>query len=133
MSPMSPNKFLSVAIASLVLSVRLTAQCSSSVAVQVPLSACKLGTVTVGVTPIRGASYAWTVDGGTIIGDAPSDRISITLGTKDTATASVTVIAGTCTSRGSGVIALRGAFGVVPAIPEAHANEPLTITWIYDN
>src|SRR3954447_21186624 len=133
MSPMSPNKFLSVAIASLVLSVRLTAQCSSSVAVQVPLSACKLGTATVGVTPVRGASYAWTVDGGTITGDATSDRISINLGTKDTATASVTVIAGTCTSRGSGVIALRGAFGVRPTIPEAHANEPLTITWIYDN
>jgi hypothetical protein len=130
---MPTNKFLSVAIASLVLSVRLTAQCSSSIAVQAPLFACKMGTATVGVTPVRGASYTWTVDGGTIVGDATGDRISIALGTNDTATASVTVIAGTCTSRGSGVIVLRGAFGVRPVIPEAHANEPLTITWIYDN
>jgi hypothetical protein len=130
---MSPNKFLGVAIAALVFAVRVSAQCSSSVAVQVPASACKLGTATAAVTAIAGASYAWTVDGGTINGDATGDRVNLILGTKDTATVSVTVTAGACTTHGSGVMALRGPFAVRPSIPAAHANEPLTITWTYDN
>ncbi|HEV7484293.1 MAG TPA: hypothetical protein VGQ65_01330 [Thermoanaerobaculia bacterium] len=112
---------------------RLVADCSSAVAVQAPPSACKSGTATVAVAAVPGATYAWTVDGGTIIGDAAGDHITIALGTKTTATASVTVIAGSCTSHGSGVIALHDPFAVRTSIPEAGAGMPLTIQWNYEN
>ena len=127
------KSFLTFAIVCFTGTVRLVAECSSAVVVQAPPTACKSGTATVAVAAVPGATYAWTVDGGTIAGDATGDRIIIALGTNDTATASVTVTAGTCTSRGSGVIALRGPFAVRPSIPAANANEPLTIAWIYDN
>jgi len=130
---MSHNKSLGVAIASLVLAVRLTAQCSSSIAVQVPLAACKSGTATVAVAAVPGATYAWTIDGGTITGDAAGDHITIALGTNTTATASVTVTAGSCISHGSGVIALHDPFSVRTSIPEAGAGMPLTIQWNYEN
>jgi hypothetical protein len=112
---------------------RLVAECSSAMAVQAPATACKSGTATIAVAAVRGATYTWTVDGGTINGDATGDHITVTLGTKDTATAFVTMNAGTCTSHGSSVIALHGPLIVRPSIPPGHADEPLTITWIYDN
>ncbi|MEA2417088.1 MAG: hypothetical protein QOI58_3745 [Thermoanaerobaculia bacterium] len=127
------KSLLTLAMALFTGTVRLVAECSSAVVVQAPPTACKSGTATVAVAAVPGATYAWTVDGGTIAGDATGDRIIINLGTNDTATASVTVTAGTCTSRGSSVIALRGPFGVRPSIPAANANEPLTIAWTYDN
>jgi hypothetical protein len=101
--------------------------------VQVPPTACKSGTATVGVAGVPGATYAWTVDGGTITGDATGDRIIINLGTNTTAMASVTVTAGGCTSRGSGVITLHDPFVVRATIPAAHAGQPLTILWAYEN
>jgi hypothetical protein len=130
-----PNKksLLAFAIVVFAGTARLVAECSSSMAVQAPPTACKSGTATIGVAAVPGATYTWTVDGGTIAGDATRDHITVNLGTNDTVTASVTVNAGTCTSHGSSVIALHGPFGLRPSIPEAHANEPLTINWTYDN
>ena len=70
---------------------RLMADCSPSVTVQVPVAACKSGTATAAVIGAAGATYAWTVDGGTIIGDAAGDRINISLGANTAATVSVTI------------------------------------------
>jgi hypothetical protein len=125
---------LAIIIVSFLAAFRLLADCSPSVVVQVPVAACKSGTATAAVAGPAGATYAWMVDGGTIAGDAAGDRINISLGTNAAATVSVTMTSGGCVSHGSGVIALHDPFNVrIAAIPAAHAGEPLTISWAYDN
>src|SRR5438067_2436880 len=126
------KSFLTLALF-LLATVRLMAECSPTVVVQVPPAACKSGTATVAVAAFPGATYTWTVDGGTIVGDAAADHITIALGTKDKVTASVTVTAGGCISQGSGVIALHDPFAVKASIPSASIGQPLTIVWNYDN
>jgi hypothetical protein len=114
--------------------LHLQADCSPTVAVLVPATACKSGTATAGVIAVPGATYAWTVDGGQIAGDAAGDHITITLGTNAKATASVTMTSGGCVSHGNGVIALHDPFGVrVVPIAAGRAGEPLTVIWNYDN
>src|SRR3954471_13658734 len=119
---------------SLVTTVRLSGECSSTVIVLAPPSACKAGSATVAVIGVPGATYAWTVDGGTIAGDATSDRATLTFGSDAAATVSVTMTADGCVSHGSSVIALHDAFNVrVAPTPAAHAGEPLTFFWTYTN
>ncbi|HSY51791.1 MAG TPA: hypothetical protein VLC46_23515 [Thermoanaerobaculia bacterium] len=115
--------------------LRLAADCSSTVVVQVPATACKSGTATAAVAAVPGAIYAWTVDGGQIVGDATSDQIIISLGTGAKATASVTVAtADGCVSSGIGLIVLHDPFTVnIAAIPPGRAGEPLTVLWAYAN
>jgi len=126
------KSFLIVTLLSLVTTVRLSADCPSTVTVLAPPSACKSGTATVAVTGVPGATYAWTVDGATIAGDATSDRVNLTFGAKAAATVSVTMTAGGCVSHGNSVIALHDAFNVqVAAVHDAHASEPLTLSWNY--
>ncbi|HXH40204.1 MAG TPA: hypothetical protein VNN08_16360, partial [Thermoanaerobaculia bacterium] len=116
------------------LTVRLAADCLPAVVVEVPPAACKSGSATAAVVGVPGATYAWTVAGGQIVGDAAGDRITIALGTNATATVSVSMTSGGCVSSGSAVITLHDPFGIrVGAIPTGHASEPLTIVWAYDN
>jgi hypothetical protein len=123
-----------IALVSFVPALYLQADCSPTVAVQVPATACKSGTATAAVIAVPGATYAWTVDGGQIAGDASGDHVTIVLGTNAKATASVALTSGDCVSHGSGVIALHDPFGVqVVAIPAGRAGEPLTIIWTYTN
>ena len=132
---MSPKKsLLLITFLSLVTTLRLSGECSSTVTVLAPPNACKSGTATVSVIGVPGATYAWTVDGGTIAGDAASDRVNLTFGSSAAATVSVTMTAGGCVSHGSSVIALHDPFNVrVAPIPAAHAGEPLTFTWTYSD
>jgi len=128
------KSLLTLAIASFLTTLRLSAQCSPAVVVQVPLAACKSGAATAAVAGVPGATYSWTVEGGQIAGSASGDHINIALGTNATAKASVTMTSGNCVSTGSGVIALNDPFSVhVAAIPEGHTSEPLTILWAYDH
>ena len=126
------KSFLVIAFVSLVATVRLSGECSPTVVVLAPQNACKSGTATVAVIGIPGATYAWTVDGGTIAGDATNDRVNLTFGSNAAATVSVTMTAGGCVSHGSSVIALHDSFNVqVAPVPAAHAGEPLTLSWTY--
>jgi hypothetical protein len=128
------KSLLVVCLISFLPTVYLHAECSPAVSVQVPATACKSGTATAAVIAVPGATYAWTVDGGQISGDAASNHVTIILGTATKATASVTVTSGDCVSRGSGVIALHDPFSVqVVTIPAGRAGEPLTIIWTYTN
>jgi len=131
----SPKKsLLIITLLSLVTTLRASGECSSTVAVLAPPTACKSGTATVAVVGVPGATYAWTVDGGTIAGDASSDRVNLTFGSSAAATVSVTMTAGGCVSHGSSVIALHDPFNVrVAAVPAAHAGEPVTFSWTYEN
>jgi hypothetical protein len=126
------KSLLIIAFLSLVATLPLSGECSPAVAVLAPPNACKSGTATVGVIGVPGATYAWTVDGGTIAGDAASDRVNLTFGANAAATVSVTMTAGGCVSHGSSVIALHDPFNVrIAPIPAAHAGEPLTLSWTY--
>jgi len=128
------GKISLIAVAAFVAAARLSADCAPTVAVQVPATACRSGQATAAVTGVPGATYSWTVDGGTIVGDATGDHITIALGTAAKATVSVAMTADGCVSHGTGLIPLHAPFDVhVAAIPAAHANEPLTILWSYDN
>jgi hypothetical protein len=122
-------------VISMVAVTRLAADCPSSVTVIVPATACKSGTATArAIGAIPGASYAWTVTGGQIFGDASGDGVSMTLGTSATATVSVTMTAGDCVSKGSSTIPLQDPFGVrFTQISEAHAAEPVSVVWAYEN
>jgi len=129
-----PGKKSLVVIVAFIAAVRLSADCAPTVPVQVPVTACKSGQATAAVIGIPGATYSWTIDGGTIVGDATGDQITIALGTAAKATVSVAMTADGCVSHGVGLITLHAPFDVrVAAIPAAHANEPLTISWAYDN
>ncbi len=131
---MPGRKSFAIVVALSLAAVRLIADCPSTVTVQVPVTACKSGTATASVLGVPGASYDWTVDGGTIAGDATGDRIAITLGTGAKAVVSVTMTTAGCVSHGAGLITLRSPFDVhVAAIPASRANEPLTVSWSYDN
>ena len=128
------KSLLVIAIIAFTRTLPLHAECVPTISVQVPATACKSGTATVGVIAVAGATYAWTVDGGQIVGDAAGDHITIVLSASAKATASVTLTSGDCVSHGSGVIALHDPFGVqVAAIPAVHAGEPVTVIWSYAN
>ncbi len=128
------KKSVAMALVSIIAAARLMADCSPTVAVQVPVTACKSGTATAAVIGVPGAAYAWTIDGGTIVGDATGDHIAIALGTAAKAVVSVTMTTNGCVSHGAGLITLRAPFDVhVAAIPASRANEPLTVSWSYDN
>jgi hypothetical protein len=128
------KSLLGIALMSFLTTIRLAADCLSTVAVQVPPTACKSGTATAAVAAVPGATYVWTVDGGQIVGDAASDQILISLGTGAKATASVTVTAEGCVSSGIGLIVLHDPFTVnIVAIPPGRAGEPLTVLWAYAN
>jgi hypothetical protein len=131
----SPKKsLLLLTFLSLVTTLRVSGECSSTVTVFAPPNACKSGTATVAVLGVPGATYAWTVDGGTVAGDAASDRVNLTFGSSAAATVSVTMTAGGCVSHGSSVIALHAPFNVrIAPIPAAHAGEPLTVSWTYSD
>jgi hypothetical protein len=121
------------AVSSLVVSLRAAGQCPATATVQAPLNACKSGTATAIVAQIPGATYAWTVEGGEIVGDAGSDQVTIALGTGATATVSVTATSGSCVAHASSTITLHDPFAVHTVIPTGHAAEPLVITWSYEN
>lgn len=131
---MPGRKSFAMVVALSLAAVRLSADCQPTVSVQVPVTACKSGTATASVLGVSGADYAWTIDGGTIVGDATGDHIAITLGTGAKAVVSVTMTTADCVSHGAGLITLRAPFDVhVAAIPASRANEPLTVSWSYDN
>jgi hypothetical protein len=131
---MHGSKFAVASAMSLLLAGRMMADCAPTVTVQVPVTACRSGQATAATIGVPGATYSWTIDGGTIVGDATGDHITIALGTAAKATVSVAMTADGCVSHGIGVIPLHAPFDIfVAAIPAAHANEPLTISWSYNN
>src|ERR1700682_4052167 len=125
--------FVAIVVFSLLAPLPTEAQCPSTAIVQVSPTACKAGTATAVVVPIAGATYAWTVEGGDIVGDAGADHVTIAFGTSATATVSVTPATASCVAHGSGTVTLHDPFVVHTVIPSGHAAEPLTISWSYEN
>jgi hypothetical protein len=101
-------------------------------AVEAPLFACAGATATVVVPGQPGATYAWSVDGATIVSGHGTNQLVLTIGEGPAARVSATVT-GACTSTSEAVIAVRKPLAVekldVPAT--ASASGPVTVKWSY--
>lgn len=100
---------------------------------RLPASACKNGTATAAMPLIAGASYDWTVDGGTIVAGAGTERVSIRFDGGDSAHVSVTVRNGILSNTSSGTIPLRAPLAIHDFSAVATSSlAPVTIAWSYD-
>ena len=109
----------------------LDVSCSQSVAVNLPLFGCRLGSASASISPIDGATYTWTVVGGTIISGNGTPRVVLSLGDAANAQVSVSISHGQCNTPGQGVIALHEAFAVKMTTDAGRALEPMTIRWSF--
>lgn len=107
--------------------------CAPIIPILAPLNGCKSGTATVAVTPVPGATYAWTVTGATILNGAGTESLTLALGTTSAAVISVDITTPDCVSQGTAAIVLREPFSVRATAIDGHANEPVTINWTYTN
>lgn len=109
----------------------LDTSCAGTVAVSMPLFGCRLGSASASVAPTEGATYAWSVAGGTIINGNGTPRVIIAFADAAAAQVSVAVGNGQCSTPGQGVVALHDAF-TGKLVPDAgRVGEPLTITWSF--
>src|SRR5437773_2487450 len=101
---------------------------------RLPSSGCKNGTATAAIPFIAGASYAWTVDGGTIVNGDGTERITIRFNDAAASHVAVIVRSGILSSTWNGTIPLRAPLNIhaITAIATATL-APVTITWSYDN
>lgn len=99
-----------------------------------PANGCRFGTAVAAVTPVPGAAYAWSLEGGEFAGGTGTDHVTIALGGGDTAKVSVSVTTANCTSTGTASIALHDAF-TIPSFSAGAGllGQPRTITWTYAN
>src|SRR5437763_7652057 len=74
---------------------------------RLPASACKNGTATAATAAIAGATYDWSVDGGSIIAGAGTERITIRFSGAADARVAVTITSGGASSTSAGTIPLR--------------------------
>jgi hypothetical protein len=108
--------------------------CPSTVALLIPSFACRFGMAVVAVDAVPGASYAWSIDGGSFIGGLGTERVTVALGGADTVKIDVAIATPGCTRTASGVIALRDAFVVAKLDAGAgYLGQSRTITWSYAN
>ncbi|HKS23488.1 MAG TPA: hypothetical protein VJZ76_11865 [Thermoanaerobaculia bacterium] len=108
--------------------------CPSTVPLMLPSSGCRFGSAVVAVDPVPGASYSWSIDGGSFLAGAGTERVTIALEGGDSAKVSVAIAAPGCTQSAAGVIALHDSFQVTKLDPGAGLlGQSRTITWSYAN
>lgn len=105
--------------------------CPFRVSLSLPLFGCRFGTATASVGAIDGATYAWSVVGGSILSGNGTPRISISLGAGANTQVSVIVTSGGCALNGAGVVALRDPFAVTATADPARVGDPMTIRWSF--
>jgi hypothetical protein len=111
-----------------------TAECPAP-AVQLALTGCRFGSAVATVVPILGATYSWTIEGGTLLGGAGSERVVIGIGSGLVLKVTVTIASPSCgTQTTAGIMALRDPFTVKTfATGSGAAGSPRTISWSYEN
>jgi len=112
----------------------IDAECPATVPLMLPANGCRFGTAVAAVTPVPGASYAWSIEGGDFVGGLGTDHVTIALGGGASVKVSVAVATANCTSTGSAVIALHDAFTITSFTAAAGVlGQPQTISWEYAN
>src|SRR3954447_26378717 len=86
--------------------------CPSTIPVLIPSFGCRFGMAVVAVDQVPGASYSWSIDGGSFVSGIGTDRVVIALGGDNAVKIDVAVATPGCTRNGHGVIALRDSFAV---------------------
>jgi hypothetical protein len=112
-----------------------TAECPTP-ALFLPLTGCRFGSVVATVNPVDGAIYSWTIEGGTLLSGAGTERVLIGIGSGLTLKVTATISSPSCGVRNAaGVMALRDPFTVksLSAGGAGAAGQSRTITWSYDN
>ena len=108
--------------------------CPSTVPMIVPSSACRFGTAAVAVDPVPGASYSWSIEGGSFLAGSGTERVTVALEGGDSVKLSVAIVAPGCTQSAAGVIALRDSFQIARIDAGAGAlGQSRTIAWSYAN
>lgn len=111
-----------------------SATCPSTVPLMVPSSACRFGTAVVAVDPVPGASYSWSIDGGSFLAGTGTERVTVAFEGADSVKISVAIAAPGCTQSAAGVIALRDSFQIAKIdAGTGMLGQPRTITWSYAN
>lgn len=117
------------------LDVNATAECPTP-SLALPLTGCRFGAAAASVTPVDGATYAWTIEGGTLLSGAGTERVLIAIGSGLTLKVTATIASPACGVRNAaGIMALRDPFAIksLSAGGSSAAGQPRTITWSYDN
>ena len=112
-----------------------TAECPTP-ALFLPLTGCRFGSAVAAVKPVDGATYSWTIEGGTLLSGAGSERVLIAIGSGLTLKVTATIASPSCGARNAaGIMALRDPFTVksFSAAGAGAAGQPRTIAWSYDN
>jgi len=110
--------------------------CPATAQVQLAPTGCRLGSAVAAVDPVDGASYSWTIQGGTLVSGAGTDHILIALGSGQTVKVSVIVNSPACgVQNGTALMALQDPFTVTSfaVTGRTHAGQARTITWSYQN
>jgi hypothetical protein len=115
-----------------VLQVGAVATCAPTVAVRVPMLACRFGTAEAQVTPITGASYRWTVEGGAILSGDGTPSVLIGFGGVASAIARVSVTLAGCVSSGATIFALRDPLSATITVPDGNVGTPVRVSWTYN-
>ncbi len=109
-----------------------TAACSPTLLVRVPMMSCRFGTAEAQVEPVSGASYRWTVEGGTILSGDGTPSVLIGFGGASSALARVTVTQAGCASTGAAILNLRNPLNATVTIADGNVGTPARVSWTYN-
>lgn len=100
----------------------------------VPAFACTRGSATASVREVPGATYAWTIEGGTIGSGAGTSRVTVTLNDAKQARLTCVIVAPACTATATGAIAVRDplVLGAIIAPQSVDIEDSVTIAWSYE-
>lgn len=109
-------------------------ECPATVRLLLPSFGCRFGMAVVAVDQVPGASYSWSIDGGSFVSGIGTDRVVVALGGDNAVKIDVAVATPGCTRGGSGVIALRDSFTIAKLDGGTGAlGQSRTIIWSYAN
>lgn len=99
-----------------------------------PAFACARGSATASVREIPGATYEWSIEGGTIAGGAGTSRVNVVLADAKQAKLTCRIAAPACTTTATGVIAVREplVLGSIVVPQSADVDDSVTISWSYE-
>jgi hypothetical protein len=115
---------------------RVVESCPQIVQLQMAPVGCRLGSAIAAVDPVGGATYSWTVQGGTLLSGAGTERILLALGSGNSVKVSVVVNSPSCGAQnGTAFMALQDPFAIqsMAVTGGTHAGQPRTLTWSFKN